>query len=81
MATTTATVVSMTVVSLLGIRRSVRGATLCQSKVLTDDQDHHRDQRRHRDQADEVAERDDEDEQEDAGEEGRQPGAGAGTSR
>lgn len=35
MATTTATVESITVVSLFGMRRSVAGAMLCQSKVPT----------------------------------------------
>ncbi len=35
MATTTTTVATITPVSDLGIRRSVAGCTLCQSKVLT----------------------------------------------
>ena len=66
-----------------GLRLAASGAGWragceCQSKVPTDDHDHHRDQRGHRDERDDVAEADDQDQQEDAGQEGRDPGAGAG---
>ena len=77
-ATTTATVATMTRVSLLGIRRRVAGRTLCQSKVPTETMIMTATRAAIGMTADDVAEADDEDEQEDAGQEGRDPGAGAG---
>ncbi len=72
----TATVATITVVSLLGIRRRVRRVDAVPVEGADRDHDHHGDQGGHRDRGDHVAEADDEDQQEDAGEEGRDAGYG-----
>ena len=77
-ATTTATVMTIVTVSLIGMRRKVLGLTLFQSKVTADTKIMTATRAPLGMSADRVAQNDDEDEQKEPGGEGGQPAAGTG---